>query len=102
MGRDGLVAHTASVGRYLVARLEGLAQANPGLWSQPRGAGTFAAIDAPDGPTRDRLVHTLRQLGVEAGGSGDRSIRFRPALVLRARHVDEAIDRFEAAAREVG
>jgi 4-aminobutyrate aminotransferase/(S)-3-amino-2-methylpropionate transaminase len=96
IARDGLIAHTAATGERLVAGLAALQERCPEALSGARGAGTFAAIDAPDGPTRDQLIHRLRQRGVEAGGSGDRSIRFRPALVFAARHVDEVLEALEA------
>ena len=91
IAKDDLLTHTAATGRALVDGLTALEHRCPDVFSQARGAGTFAAIDAPDGPTRDRLVEALRQRGVEVGGSGDRSIRFRPALVFAARHVDELL-----------
>ena len=47
------------------------------------------------------MLDRLRQRGIEAGGSGDRSIRFRPALVFGARHVDEALEAFDAVARSL-
>ncbi len=98
MQRDQLIPHTARVGAQLVAGLEALVDRHPAVFSQARGAGTFAAIDVVDAPTRDRVIAALRQTGIEAGGSGDRSIRFRPALVFASRHVDEALERFDAVA----
>ncbi|MCC6899990.1 MAG: aminotransferase class III-fold pyridoxal phosphate-dependent enzyme [Polyangiaceae bacterium] len=100
--RDRLVEHTQRVGAYLLEQLSELVTRFPGTFSQPRGKGTFAAIDARDVATRDKLLHELRQRGVEAGGSGDRSIRFRPALVMASRHVDEAMQLFADSARAVG
>ena len=102
MERDRLIEHTARTGTRLVAGLEALQAQHPALFSQARGAGTFAAIDVRDAATRDRIVDRLRQTGVEAGGSGDRSIRFRPALILASRHVEEAMERLDAAARFIG
>lgn len=94
--RDRLIDHTRVVGERLVAGLAALCERHPGVYSGARGKGTFAAIDVRDAPTRDRLVLALRQAGVEAGGSGDRAIRFRPALVFGHRHVDEALDALAA------
>jgi 4-aminobutyrate aminotransferase/(S)-3-amino-2-methylpropionate transaminase len=99
--RDRLVAHTVRSGARLVSGLVELGTRHPGLLSEGRGAGTFAAIDVRDPATRDQMLDRLRQRGVEAGGSGDRSIRFRPALVFGARHVDEALDAFDAVARSL-
>ena len=96
--RDGLVAHTGRTGQQLVAGLGELCSRHPAIFGEARGAGTFAAIDAPDIATRDRLLSALRRGGLEVGGSGDRSIRFRPALVFAERHVAEAVDHLDRAA----
>lgn len=101
VARDGLVDHTRRTGELLVAGLTDLSTRYPSLFSQPRGAGTFAAVDVRDTATRDRILDGVRQIGLEAGGSGDRSIRFRPALVFGARHVAEAMERFDAVAKEL-
>lgn len=99
MERDQLIAHTRRIGGALVAGLESLCERWPALLSQARGKGNYAAIDVRDPATRDRFVDTLRQRGIEAGGSGDRTIRFRPALVFAMRHVGEALDAFDAVAK---
>jgi 4-aminobutyrate aminotransferase/(S)-3-amino-2-methylpropionate transaminase len=101
VARDGLVDHTRRVGELLVGELEGLCARYPGVFSQARGAGTFAAVDVRDAATRDRVLEGVRQIGLEAGGSGDRSIRFRPALVFGPRHVAEAMERFDHVAKEL-
>lgn len=96
--RDGLIALAAESGARLVAGLTRLQERYPVL-SQARGQGTFAAIDAPDTATRDRLIDALRANGLLAGGSGTRSVRFRPTLVYGPRHVDETLERLETAVR---
>jgi 4-aminobutyrate aminotransferase/(S)-3-amino-2-methylpropionate transaminase len=94
--RDRLIERTRLAGARLVSGLTELCDRYPGRWSQARGQGTFAAVDAADPRLRDRLLDALRQSGVEAGGSGDRSIRFRPALVFGRRHVDEVLEKLDA------
>ncbi len=96
--RDGLLDRVQRSGARLLAGLHGLTARHPEVFSAPRGVGTFAAIDVCDASTRDRVLFAARQIGLEAGGSGDRSIRFRPALVLADRHVDECLDLLERAA----
>ena len=78
-----------------------LAAKHGDMLSQPRAAGTFAALDVRDTSTRDRLIDAARQRGLECGGSGERSVRFRPALVLSSRHVAECLDILDAAAKAV-
>lgn len=92
MDRDGLLDVVQATGEYLRDGLRGLAARHPGQIEAIRGLGTFCAFDCKDPASRDRLLTTVRQLGLEMGGSGDRSVRFRPALILGNRHVDEAID----------
>jgi len=95
--RDGLLEHTRQTGLLLLDGLRQLQAQHEGVLSQARGVGTFCAIDASDGPTRDRLVGALRNHGLLAGGSGSRSVRFRPALVYGPRHVEETLARMDAA-----
>ncbi len=44
----------------------------------------MAAVDAPDRATRDRLLKAFLQEELLIVGSGERSIRFRPHLVVTA------------------
>ena len=55
------------------------------------GAGLFIAFDLPDGKTRERFWKGLYDLGVLTLRSGERSIRFRPALDITAEVIDEAM-----------
>ena len=87
----GLLALVRSTGALLVRELEALATRYPDLLSGARGVGTFAAIDVRDPHAQVSLLDALRQRGLEVGGSGARSIRFRPALIFGPRHVAEAI-----------
>jgi 4-aminobutyrate aminotransferase/(S)-3-amino-2-methylpropionate transaminase len=95
--RDRLLEHTKITGEFLIDGLRAIQARFPGLCSQARGAGTFAALDFSDGATRDALLAGLRARGVEAGGSGDRTLRFRPALVFGPKHAALALDRIEDA-----
>jgi 4-aminobutyrate aminotransferase / (S)-3-amino-2-methylpropionate transaminase len=98
---DRLVAHTSEIGGLLVSGLRELTAQHGEILSQARGAGTFAALDVRDAPTRDRLVDAAKQRGLECGGSGERSIRFRPALVFSSRHVAECLQILDDAAKGV-
>ncbi len=100
--RDDLLANTARTGALLVAELEGLCARYPAVVAGARGVGTFAAIDGVDAAVRDRLIAGLRDRGVEAGGSGERSIRFRPALIFAPRHVEELIGHLASVCETIG
>jgi 4-aminobutyrate aminotransferase/(S)-3-amino-2-methylpropionate transaminase len=99
--QQDLLALVRQSGALLLAGLHELCERHPATLSGARAAGTFAAIDVTDAATRDRLVDEMRQRGVEAGGSGDRSIRFRPALIFAPRHVAEVLSVIGAAARSL-
>ena len=66
----------------------------PGLVSRARGLGTFCSFDLPDGVTRDKVIHELRQRGVHTGACGEKTLRFRPALIFQKQHVDIFMDQF--------
>jgi 4-aminobutyrate aminotransferase/(S)-3-amino-2-methylpropionate transaminase len=97
--RDRLLESTTATGARLLAGLEELVGWFPSLLSEARARGTFAAIDLPDTARRDKALRDLRQRGLEVGGSGDRAIRFRPALVFTPRHAAEALDILESICR---
>lgn len=99
--REHLLDLVAQSGERLQAGLRDLQARHPGLLDQARGVGTYAAIDAHSGAQRDRLIDALRQSGLLAGGSGTKSVRFRPTLAYGARHVDETLERFEAAVQRL-
>ncbi|MCJ8739674.1 hypothetical protein PDJAM_G00049910 [Pangasius djambal] len=66
----------------------------PHLLSRARGQGTFCAIDARDDVTRDKLLLKIRDKGVLLGGCGEKSIRFRPALVFKEYHAHQFLNIF--------
>src|SRR5215471_3283100 len=86
-----LVENAAKVGAYFLDQLRDLHGYEP-MISAVRGRGLLLAFDLPDSETRERFWKGLFDLGVLALRSGDRSIRFRPALDITAHVVDEAMD----------
>jgi L-lysine 6-transaminase len=81
------IGNAARVGKWFVGELEGLAALHSGpdgqhpLVDNVRGRGLFIAFDVADAATRDDLLTRLRtDEHVLALASGERSIRFRPAL----------------------
>jgi L-lysine 6-transaminase len=87
---EALVENAGKVGAYFLDQLRDLQRYEPAI-SAVRGRGLFIAFDLPDGDTRERFWKGLFDLGVLTLRSGDRSIRFRPALDITAEVVDEAM-----------
>src|SRR5436853_203194 len=87
---ERLVENAAKVGAYFLDQLRDL-QNEFDFIRAVRGRGLFLAFDLPDAKTRERFWKGLFDLGVLTLRSGDRSIRFRPALDITAAVVDEAM-----------
>jgi L-lysine 6-transaminase len=86
-----LVENAAKVGAYFLDQLREL-QRYESTISGVRGRGLLLAFDLPDPDTREKFWKGLFDLGVLGLRSGERSIRFRPALDITADVVDEAMD----------
>src|SRR5213080_3499696 len=89
--QEHLVENAAKVGGYFLDQLRDLQREEP-LISAARGRGLFLAFDLPDAKTREEFWQGFFNLGVLALRSGENSIRFRPALDITAKVIDEAIE----------
>ncbi len=88
---ENLVENARVVGQYFLDRLLELQKENPAM-TAVRGRGLFLAFDLPDPATRDKFWKGLYENGVFSLKSGERAIRFRPALDITMEVVDEAIE----------
>src|SRR3954470_15461114 len=88
---DGLMEHAVEAGRYLHARLEELAADFPQLVHDVRGSGLMRAFSLPSAAQRDELIARLWDRHVVMLASGPDSVRFRPALTVSFREIDEAV-----------
>ncbi len=87
---ENLFENAAKVGDYFVQALDQLQKDCPQM-SAVRGRGLFIAFNLPDAKTRDQLWKALFDNGVLVLKSGERAIRFRPALDITTEVVDEVI-----------
>jgi L-lysine 6-transaminase len=79
--RDGLIEQAGPKGQRLVEALNDVAAKHPDLLMNVRGRGLMVAFDLPDAHTRGPVLTRLRDdEHVVALTSGERAIRFRPAL----------------------
>ncbi|KAL7979082.1 hypothetical protein Chor_015106 [Crotalus horridus] len=84
--REDLLGNVTHAGKVLLMGLLELQSRYPHLISRARGRGTFCSFDTPNDAIRNKLIEIARNKGVVLGGSGNRSIRFRPTLVFRDHH----------------
>jgi L-lysine 6-transaminase len=88
---EKLVENARIIGERILHSLREIA-AECSTMSAVRGRGLFIAFDLPDVETRDAVWKALFDRGLLALKSGERAIRFRPALDLTAAVADEAMD----------
>ncbi|KAA0104621.1 L-lysine 6-transaminase [Mycolicibacterium sp. P1-5] len=88
---DGLFARAADVGDYLLAGLDDLAAARPGVIGDVRGRGLMCAFRLPSAQARDAVLGALWDHRVIMLGSGRQSVRFRPALTVSHAEIDRAL-----------
>jgi L-lysine 6-transaminase len=88
---ENLVANAAKVGQHFLKALHELQRDEP-IVTAVRGRGLFLAFDLPDPETRDEFWKGVFDRGALVLKSGERAIRFRPALDISAEVVDEAME----------
>jgi len=91
---DGLCAKAAQTGRYLQQQLLNISQKYPVI-SQVRGKGLLTAFDFPDQEMRDKFINNGLAQNVMFLGCGQKTIRFRPALIIEKNHIDEGLSVLE-------
>ncbi|KAH8239414.1 hypothetical protein KR032_003992 [Drosophila birchii] len=91
---DNLLANVNVAGEVLKNGLLSLEKEFPHILNSTRGRGTFLAVNCTNTKVRDQVIGALKLHGIQTGGCGDISIRFRPALVFKEYHANIVLDRF--------
>jgi len=79
---DHLVDRAAELGAWLLDRLREVAAKHPTLMTDPRGRGLLCAFSLPSREMRTEFFARLMNHHVMMIGSGERTVRFRPALIV--------------------
>lgn len=87
---DELCEHAANVGAYLQNKLHELARQYDKI-TNVRGRGLLCSFDFPDKEMRNKFVEKGMSHNVMFLGCGNHTIRFRPALCIEEKHIDEGI-----------
>lgn len=96
---EDLFRNAAVTGDYLSGQLSSLATYFPETVLDPRGRGLMCAFSLPTAAARDELIRRLWGNHVVMLPSGPDSVRFRPALTVTRREIDECLDAVRAALR---
>jgi L-lysine 6-transaminase len=97
---DNLLDNAANVGNYLYDTILNISKRNAKI-SNVRGRGLMVAFDFPTKAMRDKFVAKGMEHNVMFLGCGHNTIRFRPALNLENKHVDQGMDILEKVVKEL-
>ncbi|QNL48905.1 L-lysine 6-transaminase [Olivibacter sp. SDN3] len=92
---DDLLSNAEAVGNYLQQRLIDSTDRYP-VMSNVRGRGLLTAFDFPNKEKRDSFLKKSLQQKVLFLGCGERSIRFRPALIIQKTDIDRGLETLES------
>lgn len=88
---DNLLSNAGICGNYLQERLVEISIKNEKI-GNVRGRGLITAFDFPSRDMRDRFITKGMEKNVMFLGCGEKTIRFRPALIIEKNHIDTGIE----------
>ena len=92
---EKLVARSALLGDYLIARLRAVQAQAPGLIRDVRGRGLWVGVDInPAQATARDLVQRMAEEGVLSKETHETVIRFAPPLTITCELIDRAVEIF--------
>jgi L-lysine 6-transaminase len=89
---EELVENAPIQGELLLSELQKISEDFPHVVSNPRGRGLMCAFDLPDEATRDRFLEEVTREKLMIMGCGEKSVRFRPHLIITAEEITQAVD----------
>lgn len=88
---ENLVDNSRRQGKLLLSELEKLALDFPHMVTGARGRGLMCAFDLPEEQTRNRLLSELFNHRVLLLGAGERTVRFRPHLIVNSNEIKQVV-----------
>ncbi len=92
MVEEQLLAHCTRQGERLIKGLQEIHRDFPEFTSNPRGQGLFCAIDLATTELRNAAIAQAQGLGMIVLASGQKGLRFRPALNLKTEDLDLGVE----------
>ena len=96
---DNLIENATTQGAYLLEQLHTLSNDYP--ITNVRGLGLQCAFDLKDADTRNAIINKALDHDLILLGCGDRSIRFRPALIIQQDEIDEGMGKIRKTLDEI-
>lgn len=91
---DKLLNNAALSGSYLQQKLHNISEKNEKV-ANVRGKGLITAFDFPTKDLRDLFLKKGMEENVMFLGCGEKTIRFRPALIIEEKHIDTGLEVLE-------
>jgi len=101
MEAENLGRHALKMGEYLMNLISNLALKFPGKINNIRGKGLMLAFDLPDTRIRDEFIKVLYKNGLIILKSGEKAVRFRPALNVTKSLLDEGFQIIESTLQKI-
>jgi L-lysine 6-transaminase len=89
---ENLVKNAEVQGKRLLSGLNDLMEKYPDKMFNARGRGLMCAFDLESPQKRDELKNIMYSNGMVILGCGEKTIRFRPPLIVGSEEIDEALD----------
>ena len=98
---ENLIKNAEVQGKRLLAGLIDASEEYPEFLSNARGLGLMCAFDAPSAEKRDMLKNELYSRGLVVVGCGEKTIRYRPPLIISEEEVDRSLEILNDALRNI-
>jgi L-lysine 6-transaminase len=89
---ENLIKNANEKGRILLRSLEEIQEKYPNKIFNARGLGLMCAFDCESTQKRDMLKNKLIKNNLVILGCGEKTIRFRPPLIMNSEEINEVID----------
>lgn len=89
---ENLIKNAEKQGKRLLEGLIDASEKYPNIISNARGLGLMCAFDAHSPEKRDELKNKLYAKGLIVIGCGEKTIRYRPPLVISEEEIDKSLE----------
>jgi acetylornithine/N-succinyldiaminopimelate aminotransferase len=95
----GFLEHVQEMSELLHRKLAQLVAKHPKIYAEVRGKGLLAGLRCHI--ENGKVINALFRNGMIVVGAGDNVVRLLPPLTIDESHIDEAIGKLDAAAKEL-